>query len=169
MGSKFGKKWMMALCGVGLLFAVAGCASKEDRALYERIHQRTPELKTLQQSEKVLFTDGDANGTIVLATYLPKADAREETFVIAVYPDESVPVEHFTLQGKSPSDLRKVRRKDLPRRLTETIPPWFAVYRLRFPQLHGKRFVLHVEGPGGASRDIPFYKGPKYLVTKPKF
>ena len=169
MSSTKGKRWMAALCGIGVLFAAGGCASKEDRALYQRIHQRSPELRTLQQSEKVVFSEGEEDGTILLATYLPEEDAGGESFVIAVHPEGSVPVGRFTLQGKAPTGLRKIRHGDLPPQLAGTIPPWFAVYRLRFPEMSGKRFILHVAGPGGSSREIPFYKGPKYLVTKPKF
>ena len=161
---------MAALCGIGVLFAAGGCASKEDRALYRRIRQRSPELRTLQQSEKVVFPEeSEAGGTILLATYLPQEGAGSESFVIAVHPDGSVPVERFTLQGKAPTGFRKIRREELPPQLAGTIPPWFAVYRLRFPEMSDKRFILHVAGPGEADREIPFCKGPKYLVTKPKF
>ena len=169
MSSKTGKIWIAALCGIGVLFAAVGCASKEDRALYQRIHQRSPELRTLQQSEKIVFPGGEEDGTILLATYLPEEKSQGENFVIALYPEGSIPVGRFTLQGKAPTDLRKIRRSDLPPRLAGTIPSWFSVYRLRFPKVEGKRLILHVTGPGEESREIPFYKGPKYLVTKPKF
>ena len=160
---------MAALCGIGVLFVAGGCTSKEDRALYRRIRQRSPELRTLQQSEKVVFPEGEAGGTILLATYLAQEDTGSESFVIAVHPEESVPVERFTLQGKAPTGLRKIRHGDLPPQMAGTIPPWFAVYRLRFPKVVAKRFILHVVGPGGSDRGIPFSKEPKYLVTKPKF
>ena len=169
MSLKKGKSWIAVFCGIGVLFAAGGCASKKDRALYQRIHQRSPELRALQQSEKVVFSEGEEDGAILLVTYLPKEDGGGESFVIAAHPDGSVPVGRFTLQGKAPAELRRIRHGDLPPQLAETIPPWFAVYRLRFPAMSGKRFILRVAGPGEASREIPFYKGPKYLVTKPKF
>lgn len=163
------KKWIAIVAGIGLVFAIEGCADKADRELYRHIHQRAPELKTLQQSEKVLFPGKEGNTTIVIATYLPDPAGRRETFVTALYPKSAVAVEHFTLQGQKPVEIREIRRSDLPPEVAETIPAWFGIYRLRFAEQQGKRLMLHVPGPEGNSRDIPFYKGPKYLVTHPKF
>jgi len=61
--------WIVGMLGTLLL--IAGCASKEDKALFEKIQRQSPELRTLQQSEKAIFDAGDENETIVIATHDP--------------------------------------------------------------------------------------------------
>ncbi|WP_292654869.1 hypothetical protein [Nitratifractor sp.] len=167
-----GKKTIAAVWGAGiLLLAITGCASKEDKALFEKIHCRNPELKTLQQSEKAVFGKSETDKTIVLATYLPQESLSnsKETFVIAAYPSEGIRLGRFTLEKKAPIRVTRIHRKDLSPVLAHTIPTWFALYRLQFPLSAEKRMRLHIVSEDGASRDLFFYKGPKYLITKPKF
>jgi hypothetical protein len=159
-------KWLVGLLGTLLL--ISGCASKEDRALFAKVRERSPELQTLQQSEKAVFEAGDENETIVLATYLPEASQGRERFVVAVYPEERLAREApFRLDGKAPIARRKVPRTALPERIRRTLPGWYTVYRLDFPELGGKKLTLSIRNIEGEEKRLLFYKGPKYLVTKP--
>jgi hypothetical protein len=160
--------WMIGI--VGAVAVLSGCASKEDRALYARIQERSPELQTLQQSEKVVFHSGKENETIVIATYLPEKDGRYEEFALAVYPPEGLAGrEAFALEGTAPVSVGKIARNELPESVRRTVPGWFTVYRARFAPTTRKRFTLTIRGADGEMKKVLFYKGPKYLVTKPKF
>jgi hypothetical protein len=158
--------WIVGMLGTLLL--IAGCASKEDKALFEKIQRQSPELRTLQQSEKAIFDAGDENETIVIATYLPEESKEYERFVVAAYPVERLAGKKpFLLEGKAPLSRRKVSRASLPERIRRTLPGWFTVYRLDFPKVSGKKFILSIRDIQGEERKLTFYKGPKYLVTKP--
>jgi hypothetical protein len=159
--------------GVALLLALglllAGCASKQDRELFEKVQERSPELQVVQQSEKAVFHPGEDNETIVLATYLPKAEEPGESFIVAVHPAEHLAKEKpFLLAGKAPESSETISRKEIDQSIRRTIPPWFELYRLRFPKISGKRFLLEIRNDKGEVKKLTFYRGPKYLITKPK-
>jgi len=157
---------------IAVLLAVglSGCGSKEDQLLYSKIRQRSPQLKTLQQSQKVLFHQGDENETIVLATYLPEAQERGETFFLSVYPGNRLAGrDPFKLQGKDPDALSPVAHTSLPPDVRRTVPKWFSSYRVIFPPVRAKKMTLSIRNIDGEVQTALFFKGPKYLVTKPKF
>ncbi len=150
------------------LLLISGCASKEDTRLFENIRKESPELRTLQQTEKAIFERGDANETIVIATYLPEASRSSERFVVAVYPEERLDRTHaFLLNDEAPLSRRQVSRDTLPRRIRRTLPPWFVLYRLDFPRTDKTKLLLTIRNVRGEKRELAFYKGPKYLSTKP--
>ncbi|WP_456392010.1 hypothetical protein [Nitratifractor sp.] len=153
-----------------LLVAAVGCASKEDRSLYAKLHERQPELKTLQQSEKLILNHGDGNGTIVIANYLPSGKTEQlEKFILALYPQEQLTHDSLRLSGTKPVEIKRLSRRALPATLRRTLPGWFAYYSVTFPYQRVKRMILTVRDAEGVQGSMPFYKGPKYLITRPKF
>jgi len=162
--------WVGGVGVLALLLLINGCASKEDRALYKKIRERSPELQTIQQSDKVVFHPGEEGETIVIATYLPRENPSDETFILAVYPPGGLASNGpFRLEGNSPESLRQVSRQELPERVRRTIPPWFTIYRARYLRSKKKSFILTIRDKEGEEKKLTFYRGPKYLITKPKF
>ena len=166
---KTGYAWVSGV--LSIVVFLSGCASKEDQALYAKIRERSPELKTLQQTEKVVFHSGKEDETIVIATYLPqeKVGSHEE-FVLAVYPDSGLAGRNsFLLDGKAPELLRRLPRSQLSESIRRTIPEWFTLYQVHFASNSQKKMTLSIRDKTGEEKEMIFYKGPKYLVTKPKF
>jgi hypothetical protein len=168
MGKRKTWRWLTAVVGALLLFG--GCASKRDRELFGEIRQKSPELRTLQQTEKAVFGEGEGNETIVLATYLPRESGKEgEAFILAVHPAGKLASSPFRLGGFSPRSLRRISRNELPETLRRVLPPWFTLYRARFAPASTDRFTLTILNEQGEKRSLLFSKGPKYLGLKRVF
>jgi hypothetical protein len=164
-------KRTMGSAGIlALLLLIGGCASKEDRALYAKIRERSPELETIQQSDKVVFHPGEDGETIVIATYLSRDNPSYETFALSVHPSEGLAAKDpFRLDGKPPESLRRISRRELPERVRRTSPETFPIYRVRSPRSIQKRITLASRDNEGEEKKLTFYRGPKYLITKPEF
>jgi translation elongation factor EF-G len=154
------------MLALGAFVVMPGCSSKEDKVLFEKIDRRHKELQTLQQSEQAIFRAKDANETLVIATYLPQKDEKEEHFILAVHPAGKM---SYFLGGKAPVSLRPMKHRELQEPLRSNVPSWFDVSEAVFPHVPGKKLSLKIQTSEGSSQTLLFYRGPKYLVTKPKF
>ena len=163
-------RWLGGSGILALLLLLNACASHEDRALYEKIRERSPEFRTIQQSDKVIFHPGEEGETIVIATYLPQEPPSSETFILAVHPSGGLASnEPFRLEGNPPTSLQQISRQELPARVRRTIPQWFTIYRARYLRSKKKSFILAIRDKKGEEKKLNFYRGPKYLITKPSF
>ena len=150
--------------GVGLM---QGCSSK-DKELYSKIHERSERFSSLQQSEKVIFHQGEDNETIVLITYLSGTDTENESFIIAGTPADKINTDALKksqVSGKNPLKIEKIKRTDTPEYMRHNIPKWFTVYRVDYPKTAAKKLSLTL-AIDGESRTTYFYKEPKYLINK---
>ncbi len=164
------KKSLLLVSGIGILFAMQGCSSKEDQVLFAKIHKRSPELSQLQQTQRVILKKEEGKSDILIISYFYNKNSPTEDFIVASYPQGAVSMRRITIEkGISPSRVSSLSRSQLPSSLSNTIPNWFTLHRLKFPHTKAKRFKMHIVGSNGISEDIYFYKGPKYLITKPKF
>jgi len=154
--------------GVGLM---QGCSSKEDRALYTKIHDESAKLSALQQSEKLIFHQGKENESIVMVSYLPNESGEEEKFIIYGTPSAHIntaTLAKSTLQERHPTRVRKVGRGAIPASLRNSAPPWFVFYRVSYPASEAKKMQFGLS-LGGEKRALTFYKGPKYIINKKEF
>ena len=107
---------------------------------------------------------------MVVATYLPRSSRRGEVFLLAVYPPDRLSArEPFILDGNAPESMRRLSRGELSENLRRSFPRWFTIYRVIFPAESRKKMVLAIRDLDGMQKRIFFYKGPKYLITQPKF
>ncbi len=170
MDIKSFKRELLLACGFGLLVSIQGCSSKSDEALFSKIHKRSGELAQLQQTQRVILKKEEGSSDILIVSYFYKKDAKTEDFIIATYPQKSVSIRRITIEkGIRANRVSRISRASLPKTLSKTIPHWFALYKVEFPHTKAKRFKMHIISSNGVSEDVYFYKGPKYLITKPKF
>lgn len=124
----------------------------------------------LQQSEKILFRHGEGNTTVAIVSYLPKESKEGERFILSVYPEECVALRRMKLDGQAPRAIEKISHTKLPEALRRHTPGWFDSYRILFPHTSDKKLTLSMEDAvTGEVQTLLFAKGPRYLVTKPKF
>lgn len=164
------RDFIFGTIALGMVLCLGGCAAKSDRQIYERLQGHRTEFSMLQQSEKVLFKHGEGDTTVVLVTYLPRESKEGELFILSAYPGDGVVLNRMRLADMAPGKIEKISREELPDALRRRTPGWFSSYRILFPHVSGKKLTLTLQdATTGELRQLLFVKGPKYLVTKPKF
>ena len=148
---------------------LAGCSSKEDQTLFRQVKERNQELQTIQKTQKVIFkTPQEGESVTLLIRYL-SSDApgsRAERFLIASHPKRSV---QALLNGQPPMSVTNCRLSGLPAAQRIGIPHWYTAQCVEFSPSSESALRLEVRLAGGESRRLLFSKGPKYLITKPKY
>jgi hypothetical protein len=154
---------------LGVLLWLGGCAAKSDEKIYRQLQGRRADFAMLQQTQRAFFPHGEGNTTVAIVTYLPQASKEKEIFILSTYPPDELQVEKVKLGDTLPERIEKLTQKELPAPLRKHTPNWFASYRLLFPHTASKKLPIHLEDKTGQSQTLLFIKGPKYLVTHPRF
>jgi len=168
---RWGKMGRMVFAVIGWclgMLVLAGCASKEDKTLFETVRNRSMGLETLQQTEEYIFSQGTENESILIVSYLRKNKKGKmgEEFVVAGTPAEMVDPGKSEFDGKKPLAVRRISHRVLPDVLRRTIPSWFTVYHVTYPATLSRKASLVFTGKNDEKIGRFFYKGPKYLIDK---
>ncbi|RLA57959.1 MAG: hypothetical protein DRQ78_12850, partial [Epsilonproteobacteria bacterium] len=165
------------------IFAIllSGCASKEEKALLEKLKKNTNYHKRLKQTEKLqLF---DVNGTakvLLIATYLyeqstEKNDSKEERFIIGIQVSEeaeqSLQAEGYSLSlaGKAATSIVALEHTDILLKDLSFKSQWSSYYLVHFPHSSQKSFKLILSTQSYGSGSLYFAKVAKYVLSKKAF
>ena len=147
----------------------SGCSSREDQLLFDNLKNRNQQLTQLQQTRKIIIPASEGHETVtLLIRYLPQRSRIEkrETFLVAVHPDTFVA---SRLNGQSPLRVTECSPRMLNPKEQRGIPSWFTLRCVNFPMQERNDLRLNLLMPWGDQRELLFSKGPRYLITKPKF
>ena len=160
------KKMQIVSIPIATFLLCSGCSYKNDRGLYRTIRNDSNRFHTLQNTEKATFRTGTDAEVLVLASYLPARSGEYEEFILAGTPKKTITktlLGHSRLDGHPPLSSRALRVDQLPAGLRGNIPPWFAIYRVSYPKISGKKLSL-ILNLDSEKKTLFFYKVPKYLV-----
>ncbi|WP_457603378.1 hypothetical protein [Nitratifractor sp.] len=152
------------LIGAALIFP--GCSDKNDQELYRTVRNDSNRFHALQNTEKATFRTGTDDEVLVLVSYLPDRGDEYEEFILAGIPKKTIAtiiLNNSRLNGRPPLSSRALSTKQLPVGLRGNIPPWFAIYKVRYPKIREKKLSLFLQLEG-EKKTLFFYKIPKYLV-----
>jgi len=160
------KSWLGVMVGALLL---AGCSSKEDTTLLKQLASRQQKFHTIQKTQKVIFDSQDGESVTLLVRYLSSEESSStepERFLIASYPSSTF---QFRLNGSTPLRISSCDRLRGSSAVSFGIPSWYRCHYVEFSPVSDPALKLEILTPQGQKETLLFSKGPKFLITKPKF
>jgi len=168
---------ILTLSAMALL---AGCTSKEEKALMQMYEKNRSYHKKLQKTEKIQLYDGNITKVMLTATYLNEQNIDKEykpyeVFVVGVYLEESEEIlfdqegYSLTLNGKLPKSIQKVEKGDPVLENISFVSEWNYYYLVTFPHVSSKSFKLIFESSRYGKGELHFAKVAKYVLTKEAF
>ncbi len=165
---------------LGAMALLAGCTSKEEKALMQLYEKNRSYHKQLQKTEKIQLYDGDITKAMLTATYLngqniDKEYKPYEVFVVGVYLEDSEEISldregySLTLDGKAPKSIQKVKKGDPVLKDISFVLDWNYFYLVTFPHTESKSFKLIFESSRYGKGELHFAKVAKYVLTKEAF
>lgn len=162
-----------------LLLLTAGCSTKDKDTLFDSFHKEKVYYKNLQKTEKIqLYDENDTTKALVVATYLaPKTyklkDRSKEVFIVGVYLEEEQddqPGSVYTLKldGQKPLKVETLSRSDKLLKNTSFVTEWSTYYKVTFPHVSKKSFMLTFESTKYGKGQLHFAKVAKYTLEKEK-
>lgn len=174
------RETVMAFCLFSLL--LAGCSSKDEKALLQVYNKEKVYHKKLLHTEKAQLYDGNETKVLLTATYLytqtnlPKdEDKRDEVFIVGLYMEDEE-VAHFTaedfnltLNGKTPKSVKILRKSDKHLKNIPFITDWGEYFEVVFPHTFSAKFDLVFDSETYGVKKLHFAKKAKYVFTKEAF
>jgi hypothetical protein len=165
---------------LSVMALLAGCTSKEEKALMQAYEKNRSYHKQLQKTEKTQLYDGDITKAMLTATYLneqniDKKDKPYEVFVVGVYLEESEEISldqegySLTLNGNAPKSIQKVEKGDPVLENISFVSEWSSFYLVTFPHVSSQSFKLIFESDRYGKGELHFAKVAKYVLTKEAF
>ncbi len=168
---------ILTLSAMALL---AGCTSKEEKALMQAYEKKKSYHQQLQKTEKTQLYDGLITKALLTATYLneqniDKDNKPDEVFVVGVYIEESEE-ESFdqegyslTLNGDAPKSIKKLEADDPLLKHISFVSEWNYFYLVTFSHVSNKSFKLIFKSDMYGKGELHFAKVAKYVLTKKAF
>lgn len=168
---------ILALCAMALL---AGCTSKEEKALMEAYEAKKSYHYQLQKTEKTQLYDENSTKALLTATYLneqniDKEYKPDEVFIVGIYieemEEESFDQEGYslTLNGAAPKSIQELSADDPLLKDISFVSEWNYFYLITFPHTSSKSFKLVFESELYGKGELHFAKVAKYVLTKEVF
>ena len=156
---------------------LAGCTSKEEKALMEAYETKKSYHQQLQKTEKTQLYDGNSTKALLTATYLneqniDKEYKPDEVFIVGIYiEEESFDQEWYslTLNGSAPKSIQELAADDPLLKNISFISEWNYFYLITFPHTSSKSFKLVFESELYGKGELHFAKVAKYVLTKEAF
>jgi len=159
---------------------LAGCASKEEKALIKVYETKKSYHQQLQKTEKIQLYDGNNTKALLTATYLnehhiDKEYKPDEVFVVGIYIEdmEEAPFGRegyrLTLNGAAPKSIQKLAADDPLLKHISFVSEWSYFYLITFPHTTSKSFKLIFESELYGKGKLHFAKVAKYVLTKEIF
>jgi len=165
-----------------LSLLLAGCSSKEEKALLQVYNKKKAYHKKLLQTEKAQLYDGNETKVLLTATYIfeqtdvkKEDDTRDEVFVVGLYieDDETENFEagdfNLILSGTLPKSVKILRRSDKLLREVPFVTEWGTYFEVIFPHSDSEKFTLVFDSAVYGKRKLYFAKKAKYVFTKEAF
>ena len=159
---------------------LAGCTSKEEKALMEAYETKKSYHQQLQKTEKIQLYDGNNTKALLTATYLneqniDKEYKPDEVFIVGIYieemEEESFDQEGYslTLNGSAPKSIQELPAGDPLLKHISFVSEWNYFYLITFPHTSSKSFKLLFESELYGKGELHFAKVAKYVLTKEAF
>jgi len=159
---------------------LAGCTSKEEKALMQAYDSKKSYHHQLQKTEKTQLYDGLVTKAVLTATYLneqnkDKEYKPDEVFVVGIYIEENEmeSLDHegysLTLNGNPPKSIQTLEANDPLLKNISFISEWNYFYVVTFPHVQSKSFKLIFESDVYGKGELKFAKVAKYVLTKKGF
>jgi len=174
------RETVLAFCLFSVL--LAGCTSKEEKALLQVYSKEKIYHKKLLQTEKVQLYDANETKILLTATYLytqtdvPKEkDKRDEVFIVGVNMEDeeaaSFNAEDFnlTLNGTLPKEVKILKKSDIYLKHIPFVTEWGQYFEVVFPHTSNAKFDLLFESNIYGMKKLHFAKKAKYVFTKEAF
>jgi len=173
-------KTVLTICTMSLF--LAGCSSKEEKALLQVYDKEKTYHKKLLHTEKVQLYDGNETKILLTATYLytqtdlPKEeDNRDEVFIVGIYMEDET-AEHLssedfnlTLNGETPKSVKILKRSDKRLKNIPLVTDWGEYFEVVFPHTSSSKFDLLFNSETYGVKKLHFAKKAKYVFTKEAF
>jgi len=173
-------KTVLAICTMSLL--LAGCSSKEEKALLQICNKEKTYHKKMLHTEKAQLYDGNETKILLTATYLytqtdvhQKEDKRDEVFIVGIYMEDET-AEHFssedfnlTLNGETPKSVIILKRLDERLKDIPLVTEWGEYFEVVFPHTSSSKFDLVFTSETYGVKKLHFAKKAKYVFTKEAF
>ncbi|MEA3433139.1 MAG: hypothetical protein U9R13_00995 [Campylobacterota bacterium] len=162
---------------LSVMALLAGCASKEEKALMEAYETKKSYHQKLQKTEKTQLYDGNSTKALLTATYLneqniDKEYKPDEVFIVGMYiEEESFDQEWYslTLNGSAPKSIQELAADDPLLKNISFVSEWNYFYLITFPHTSSKSFKLVFESELYGKGELHFAKVAKYVLTKEVF
>ena len=162
---------------LSVMALLAGCTSKEEKALMEAYETKKSYHQQLQKTEKTQLYDGNSTKALLTATYLneqniDKEYKPDEVFIVGIYiEEESFDQEWYslTLNGSAPKSIQELAADDPLLKNISFISEWNYFYLITFPHTSSKSFKLVFESELYGKGELHFAKVAKYVLTKEAF
>ena len=159
---------------------LAGCTSKEEKALMQAYEKHKSYHKQLQKTEKIQLYDGNITQVMLTATYINEQTADkeykpDEVFVVGIYLEESEGVSFeqagysLTLNGNVPKSITDLKEGDPLLKDISFVSDWSYFYLITFPHVSNKSFKLIFKSELYGQGELHFAKVAKYVLTKEAF
>ncbi|WP_415408177.1 hypothetical protein ACLHDG_06400 [Sulfurovum sp. CS9] len=159
---------------------LAGCTSKEEKALMQAYEKNKSYHQQLQKTEKTQLYDGNTTKALLTATYLneqnvDKEHKPDEVFIVGIYieemEEESFDQEGYslTLNGSVPKSIQELVADDPLLKHISFVSEWNYFYLITFPHTSKKSFKLIFESELYGKGELHFAKVAKYVLTKEAF
>ncbi len=171
------RNMILTLSAMALL---AGCTSKEEKALMEAYEKKKSYHQQLQKTEKTQLYDGLITKAVLTATYLneqniDKEQKPDEDFIVGIYIEESEARSFdqegysLTLNGNTPKSIKILKADDPLLKNISFLSEWNYFYLVTFPHVSSKSFKLIFESELYGKGELHFAKVAKYVLTKEAF
>ncbi len=171
------RNMILTLSAMALL---AGCTSKEEKALMEAYEKKKSYHQQLQKTEKTQLYDGLITKAVLTATYLneqniDKEQKPDEDFIVGIYIEESEARSFdqegysLTLNGNTPKSIKILKADDPLLKNISFLSEWNYFYLVTFPHVSSKSFKLVFESELYGKGELHFAKVAKYVLTKEAF
>ena len=165
---------------LGTMALLAGCTSKEEKALMQKYEKNKSYHQQLQKTEKTQLYDGEITKALLTATYLneqniDKEYKPDEVFVVGIYIEESEAGSFdqegysLTLNGNTPKSISILKANDPLLKDISFVSEWNYFYLVTFPYVSNKSFKLLFESELYGRGELDFAKVAKYVLTKEAF
>ncbi len=165
---------------LSIITLLAGCTSKEEKALMQAYEKKKSYHQQLQKTEKTQLYDGDITKVLLTATYLndqniDKEYKPDEVFIVGIYLEESEARSFeqegysLTLNGNVPKNIGILNANDTLLKDISFVSEWNYFYLVTFPHVSGKSFKLIFESELYGKGELHFAKVAKYVLTKEAF
>jgi len=162
------------------LALLAGCTSKEEKALMQAYEKKKSYHQQLQKTEKIQLYNGLITKAVLTATYLneqniDKNNKSDEVFVVGVYieesEEESFDQEEYslTLNGNAPKSIKELEADDPLLKHISFVSEWNYFYLVTFSHVSSKSFKLIFKSELYGKGELRFAKVAKYVLTKKAF
>ncbi len=171
------RNMILTLSAMALL---AGCTSKEEKALMEAYEKKKSYHQQLQKTEKTQLYDGLITKAVLTATYLneqniDKEQKPDEDFIVGIYIEESEAGSFdqegygLTLNGNTPKSIKILKADDPLLKNISFVSEWNYFYLVTFPHVSSKSFKMVFESALYGNGELHFAKVAKYVLTKEAF